>query len=124
MASIYLDNLPFFRNIVNVAAEQVKQLESTATTTSTTTSETSQPLNSDSENTSDISGIKICARIRPLIEKEKEDDRNITGVLAKGKDQAMLFEPRVKFRRAVIPEATVSLFWFLHGSKSDDWLEA
>jgi len=123
MASIYLDNLPFFRNIVNVAAEQVKQLESTATTT-TTTSETSQPLNSDSENTWDISGIKICARIRPLIEKEKEDDRNITGVLAKGKDQAMLFEPRVKFRRAVIPEATVSLFWFLHGSRSDDWLEA
>jgi len=102
MASIYLDNLPFFRNIVAVASEQLIKQANTPTT-----SDASRSSNQDSENTSDISGIRICARIRPLI-KEEGDENHITGVLAKGKDQAVLFEPRVKFRRAAIPDATVS----------------
>ena len=98
MASVFFDNVPFFRKFVGDAAEQIKQ--------ETPPIITSQSQPSDAKNTSDISGITICTRIRPLI-KEEGDENHVTGIFAKGRDQAVLFEPRIKFRRAAIPDATV-----------------
>ena len=110
MASIYLDNLPFFRNVVAVASAELEKAKSTEILLS----EASPLSDHESGTAADISGIKICTRIRPLI-KDEGDETHITGVLAKGRDQAVLFEPRVKFRRAVIPDVIVWICFYCRG---------
>jgi kinesin family protein 2/24 len=89
MASIYFENLNFFRDLVS---------GSLSTTDSRSTS--------SATNEASESDTTICTRIRPL-SVDEEEAGHIAGVVVTAPSQASLFEPRRKVNGA--PDANVSL---------------
>jgi hypothetical protein len=91
MASIYFENVEFYRNLVHVSFGEVDQGREPVPTLAVT---------------NDTLDTTICARIRPLSEEENLS-RHISGIGAKGSSKAIVLEPRKKFNGA--PDVTVSI---------------
>src|SRR5450432_2082129 len=94
MASIYLENVDFYRNLLSASSNGLDARQDAS------------PPSAVVSDAADAADITICARIRPLLEEE-EQSRHIPGILAKGTSNAVLFEPRKKFNGT--PDAHVSL---------------
>jgi hypothetical protein len=94
MASIYLENIDFYRNLLSAFSSGLDS------------GQDARPPLSVVGDMADAADTTICARIRPLPEEDRQA-QHIPGILAKGTSSAVLFEPRKKFNGT--PDAYVSL---------------